>query len=111
MPAANASLEVATLTTDGGALPDVSLLMRYNGQLLPPEVAAELQRQQGVAFGTNENGIARLANIPAGVYEFWPYRSEAEASALLASASALSAPIVVNVVTGENKATVRFQRK
>ncbi|HKO02376.1 MAG TPA: carboxypeptidase-like regulatory domain-containing protein [Thermoanaerobaculia bacterium] len=111
VPAANASLEVATLTTDGGALPDVSLLMRYNGQLLPPEVAAELQRQQGVAFGTNENGIARLANIPAGVYEFWPYRSEAEASALLASASALSAPIVVNVVTGENKATVRFQRK
>ncbi|MEA2571697.1 MAG: hypothetical protein QOI24_3698 [Acidobacteriota bacterium] len=111
VPAASSSLELATLTTDGGAIPDVSLLMRYNGELLPPEVAAELQRQQGIAFATDEHGIAKLANIPAGVYEFWPFRSEAEASALVASASAISAPIVVNVVTGENKATVRFRKK
>jgi hypothetical protein len=111
VPAASSSLELATLTTDGGAIPDVSLLMRYNGELLPPEVAAELQRQQGFAFATDEHGIAKLANIPAGVYEFWPFRSEAEASALVASASAISAPIVVNVVTGENKATVRFRKK
>lgn len=111
LPIANSSLELATLTTDGGALPDVLLLARYNGQLLPPEVSSELQRQQGVEFGTNANGIAKLARIPAGTWEFWPYRSEAEASALVASASALSAPIVVNVVNGENKATVRFRKK
>jgi Carboxypeptidase regulatory-like domain len=42
VPEAAASLEVATLTTDGTPVPDVSLLVRYNGEVVPPELARRL---------------------------------------------------------------------
>ncbi|HEX7150830.1 MAG TPA: carboxypeptidase-like regulatory domain-containing protein [Thermoanaerobaculia bacterium] len=111
VPPANASLNIETLTTDGAPLPEVSLLMRVNGEVVPPEVAREMNRHQGVALLTNENGIASLPHIPAGVYEFWPYRTDEEAANLIAAADALAAPINVNVQAGENHATVRFQKK
>ncbi|MBV9496703.1 MAG: carboxypeptidase regulatory-like domain-containing protein [Acidobacteria bacterium] len=110
VPAGSASLEVATLTVDGAPVAGVNLLMRYNGELVPPEVARELQRQQGASLTTNDDGRAKLGHIPPGTYEFWPYRSPAEADALMASAD-FEAPINVQVVTGENKATVRFQKR
>jgi hypothetical protein len=111
VPPPNASIVIATLTTDGEAVPNVELLMRYNGEVLPPDVSHELERQQGLYFTTDQSGAAHLRHLPAGTYEFWPYRSEHEAELLLASASGFAAPIVVNAVTGENKVTVRFRKK
>jgi hypothetical protein len=111
VPLPTASIEIAALTTDGAAVPNVDLLMRYNGEILPPDVLRELERQQGMSLETDQSGSARLQHLPSGTYEFWPYRSDAEAEALLASASALAAPIVVNAVSGENKVTVRFRKK
>jgi hypothetical protein len=43
------------------------------------------------------------------VYEIWPYRSPAEADALLSTVSAMEAPANVNVLTGENRVTIRFR--
>lgn len=111
VPPPGASLHIATLTTDGAAVPNVDLLVRFNGEIVPPDVLDQLARLQGISFETNESGIAHLQNLPLGTYEFWPYRSENEAESLLASASGFAAPIVVNAVTGENKVTVRFRRK
>jgi hypothetical protein len=111
IPPPNASIEIATLTTDGEAVPNVELLMRYTGEVIPPDVSRELERQQGLFLSTDQSGSAHLRHLPPGTYEFWPYRSENEAESLLASASGFAAPIVVNAVTGENKVTVRFRKK
>jgi hypothetical protein len=83
IPKAAASLRINTLATDGAPISDVSLLMRVNGEIVPPDVAHALERQQGLALQTNEQGVAALAHIPPGTYEFWPYRGEREAEALL----------------------------
>jgi hypothetical protein len=109
VPAGSSSLEIATLTTDGGAVPTVSLLVRYNGELIPPEVAREMHRYQGVPLATDSDGLATLDHIPPGVYELWPYRTDAEAGEIMSAS--LAAPINVNVATGPNKATVRFRRR
>ncbi|HEV7919771.1 MAG TPA: carboxypeptidase-like regulatory domain-containing protein [Thermoanaerobaculia bacterium] len=112
VPAATSSLELVTLTTDGEAIPDIALLMRYNGELVPPEVATELRREAaGWQLATGSDGRAHLEHIPPGVYEFWPYASPAEAQLLVESAVGMAAPINVNVATGENRATVRFRKK
>lgn len=111
IPAPNASIDIATLTTEGTAVPNVDLLVRYNGDLLPPDVLREIRSYRGLSFETDESGSAHVQHLPAGTYEFWPYRSEGEADSLLASVSAITAPIVVNAVTGENKVTVRFRKK
>ncbi|MCU1244382.1 MAG: Carboxypeptidase regulatory-like protein [Acidobacteria bacterium] len=111
VPTADASLQVSALLDGGGGMPGVKLLMRMNGELLPPEVARELERQQGAALITDENGVARLAAIPAGIYEFWPYRSEREVEALMQTATFGAAPITVNVLTGDNSATIRFKKR
>jgi hypothetical protein len=109
VPSAMSSLELTTLTTDGAALPEVGLVMRYNGELIPPAVANEMHRHQGFALGTDTNGTATFRAIPLGTYEFWPYRTEDEVAAIMASA--FEAPISVDVVTGPNKATVRFRKR
>lgn len=104
-PAAS-SLNVHILTTAGEAIPNVALLMRYNGFVIPPALQRLLPIRQPA---TNEEGGAMLAHIPAGVWEIWPYTSQEESEALIASAMPL-APISVNVVTGENEVTVRFRK-
>jgi hypothetical protein len=41
--------------------------------------------------------------------EFWPYRTSAEGQMLYETATEFDAPISVEVRTGQNNATVRFQ--
>lgn len=105
LPAASSSLLIRASTTDGKTMPPFSLLMRYNGELMPAEVADELSE---LRLATGANGEAHLSHIPAGSYEFWPYRTEEEADSIVAAASVTAAPIVVNVRTGENKIAVKF---
>lgn len=108
VPSWTSSLLIRAQTTDGKTMPQFSLLMRYDGELMPTEVAEELTEVQGLTFATGENGEAYLRNIPSGSYEFWPYRSEAEAESIVASGSTFLAPIQVNVRAGENKIAVKF---
>jgi hypothetical protein len=111
LPATSSSLLIRALTTDGQTMPPFSLLMRFNGELMPVEVTEELTAVQGLRFTTGRNGEALLTNIPSGSYEFWPYRSGSEADAIVASGSALLAPIQVDVRTGDNRIAVRFARR
>ncbi|HEX6096900.1 MAG TPA: carboxypeptidase-like regulatory domain-containing protein [Thermoanaerobaculia bacterium] len=108
LPPASSSLLIRARTTDGREMPSFSLLMRYNGELIPSEVADELSAKQGLHLGTGRGGEALLQKIPAGSYEFWPYRTEEEAASIVAAADVTAAPIVVNVRTGENKVAVKF---
>jgi hypothetical protein len=108
LPRSTSSLLIRAQTTAGGTMPPFSLLMRYNGELVPPEVAEELASVQGLQLMTGPESEALLRNIPSGSYEFWPYRTEDEAESIMASADALLAPIQVNVKVGENKIAVKF---
>jgi hypothetical protein len=108
LPLFTSSLLIRAQTTDGKTMPPFSLLMRYDGELMPTEVAEELAAVQGLQLATGADGEAFLRNIPSGNYEFWPYRSEAEAESIVAIGSTFAAPIQVNVGMGENKIAVKF---
>jgi hypothetical protein len=108
LPRTSSSLLIRARTTEGENLPPFSLLMRYNGELVPPEVGEELTAVQGLQLMTGPESEAHLRNIPSGSYEFWPYRSEREADSIVATAAALLAPIQVNVRSGENSIAVKF---
>ncbi|HEY0372205.1 MAG TPA: hypothetical protein VGD79_09405, partial [Thermoanaerobaculia bacterium] len=108
LPPASSSLLIRARTTDGAEMPPFSLLMRYNGELMPAAVADQLGEVQGLRLATGKAGEALLQHIPAGSYEFWPYRTEEEAASIAAAADVAAAPIVVNVRTGENKVAVKF---
>jgi len=103
---AASSLNVHILSTDGKGIPNVMLLMRYNGFVIPPALQQFLPIRNAT---TNDEGQAMLTHIPAGVWEIWPYSSTEESEALIASALPL-APININVVTGENEVTVHVRK-
>lgn len=105
------SLLIRALTTEGQTMPPFSLLMRYDGELVPSEVAEQLTEVQGLQLATGADGEAHLQNIPSGTYEFWPYRTQSEAESIVAAGSIYLAPIQVNVVTGENQIAVKFKSR
>lgn len=111
LPTVSSSLLIRALTTDGQTMPPLSLLMRFNGELIPVEVAEELAAVQGLQLMTGANSEALLRNIPSGSYEFWPYRSPEEVESIVAAGAGFVAPIQVNVRTGENKIAVKFARR
>lgn len=108
LPSSASSLLIRAQTTDGRTMPPFSLLMRYNGEVLPIELAEELAALQGLQLATGADSEAHLRNIPSGSYEFWPYRSAAEAQSIVAAGPTFLAPIQVNVLTGENQIAVKF---
>ena len=108
LPSSASSLLIRAQTTDGKSMPPFSLLMRYDGELVPTEVAEELTELQGLQLATGPDGEAHLRNIPSGSYEFWPYRSKTEAESIVAVGSTFLAPIQVNVRMGENRIAVKF---
>jgi len=111
VPQPAATLRVATLTTTGAPLGDVSLLLRLNGEIIPPAVADELAKLNGTMLQTAEDGRALLDHMPEGTYEFWPYRGDQELDGWMETLSAMAAPITVKVVSGENTAQVRFKTR
>lgn len=107
---ATASLDVRTLLSDGTPLPNVSFVLRYNGELAPVDVA-NLMRRGGNSLSTNADGVAALERIPSGTYELWPYITDDEAAALVDAAAPSKAPVHVTVAEGRHTATVRFEKR
>ena len=106
----SSSLKLALKSESGEAFPDVWLLMRVDGTVVPPAVSHQLFIR-GLRLMTNAEGSVSLTHIPPGSYDFWPYRSEAEGQMLYDAAWGMAAPISLNVVTGENSATVRLRAR
>jgi hypothetical protein len=107
LPAPASTLEVATLTTAGDPVPHMWLLMRYDGEVIPPEVVG-IARRAGLVLNTDDAGKLVLRNLPAGRYEFWPYANEEQATALLGSSVDVAAPITVDLTPGIHRTTLRF---
>ncbi|MEA2489957.1 MAG: hypothetical protein QOH21_1749 [Acidobacteriota bacterium] len=102
------SLRITTRTILGQPLPSVAMLIAYEGEVLPLEIASRFERAHG-SLRTDSAGDLTLRNLPAGTYQFWPYASDSEAESILASAA--PPPITVNVKPGENAVVVEFQAK
>jgi hypothetical protein len=102
------SLRVRTLTTAGATVPNVRLLLRYDGELIPTAIAHELERVSDLPFHTGREGEARFDHLPEGVYEIWPYFNEDEVNDLLDSIGAERAPISLNAAAGETEVTIRL---
>jgi hypothetical protein len=84
--------------------------MSIDGTIVPPAVSHQLFTR-GLRLMTNAEGSISLAHIPPGTYDFWPYRSEVEGQMLYDSAWVMDAPISLDVVSGENSATVRLRAR
>ena len=104
---ASSSLHIRTQTLNGAEIPPFSLLMRYNGTVVPLEIADALA-VRGLILAKGTATDVRLENIPIGSYEFWPYRTSEEAEAILSTADDVAAPIHVDVRAGENNVAVQF---
>ena len=110
VPEGSSSLRLALTSVAGEPFSDVILLMRIDGVVIPPAIA-RLLGSRGFSLMTNEKGSLSLEHIPPGTYEFWPYRTTAEGQMLYETATEFAAPISVNVLAGENNATIRFQAR
>lgn len=104
------SLRLALQSVAGEPFPDMSLLMRIDGMVVSPAIA-RLLSSRGFSLATDEEGKLALDHIPAGTYDFWPYRTTAEGQMLYETATEFAAPISLTVLTGENNATVKFRAR
>ncbi|HYI11561.1 MAG TPA: carboxypeptidase-like regulatory domain-containing protein [Thermoanaerobaculia bacterium] len=110
VPDGSSSLHLALKSEAGAAFPDLRLLMRIDGTVVPPEIA-RLLANRGFPLMTDGEGSIALARIPPGTYEFWPYRTASEGQMIYEVSAEIAAPISVKVLTGENSATIRFKAR
>src|SRR6185295_16151620 len=101
------SLRLALKSEAGEPFPEMNLLMRIDGVVVPPAIA-RLLGSRGFSLTTNDEGRVSLEHIPTGTYEFWPYRTSAEGQMIYETATEFAAPISLKVLNGENNATIRF---
>jgi Carboxypeptidase regulatory-like domain len=106
----SSSLRLALKSERGDSFSDLWLLMSIDGTVIPPAIARQLVTR-GFSLRTDAEGSIALAHIPPGTYEFWPYRTDAEGQRIYEVAGGFAAPISVNVLNGENNATVKFQAR
>jgi hypothetical protein len=103
-----ARIDLRAETNGHEPIPNVSLLARYNGRVLPVEVFDALAGTRGGRMGGAREGRLILAHMPAGLFEFWPVGSDAELQALQDGRG--SPPSVrMSVVPGENVAVMTFE--
>jgi hypothetical protein len=86
---------------------DVSVVVRYNGRVLPPDVVDALRAMQGARTISDHRGEIVFDRMPAGVYEFWPAGTAGELRAL-AFGVGPEAPVRITAAPGENVAVLTF---
>lgn len=95
--------------TDGGkAIPNVAVVARYNGIVIPYEVLVALMARQGRQTASDAQGQIVFDHMPAGVYEFWPVGSVAELHEVAVGAGP-NAPVRIAAGPGENVAVMTFE--
>lgn len=107
IPPGDAVIVVRSETTAGGPVPTVHLMLRVNGQLLPPPVQDQIRLLQGTQFQTGADGVVVLRNMPSGLYELWPHFSEKEAWDIM-NGLGPEPPVRMTVRAGQNTATLTF---
>jgi hypothetical protein len=88
-------------------IPDVSVVVRYNGTVLPFEVIRMLERMHGSRATSSRDGTITFNLMPSGLYELWPAGSEQELRALITGAGP-AAPVRLAAGSGDSFAISTF---
>lgn len=107
VPSAAGSLRFTALGPGGSGIAGIRVIARYDGALIPPEVL----RRGAIAGATAEDGAMTLEHLPLGTWELWPYTTDEEADAILASVSSAPPAVRVQVAAGRNSVTLRFEKR
>lgn len=110
VPDGNAILELHANTSTGKPIPHLRFVMRFDGEIIPPDVAEVLEIQRGIAAVTGVDGVARLERLPQGFFELWPIRKRDEAINIIAGGG-VAAPVQVALKEGLNLARITFALK
>ncbi|HXH23829.1 MAG TPA: carboxypeptidase-like regulatory domain-containing protein [Vicinamibacterales bacterium] len=108
VPDGTAAIEITTESTEGAPIANVGVLMRVNGMLIPIEVLAGLNRQQGIPFGSDANGRITYPYMPPGQYELWPIAGRDDFRRVYQSAPPPPAA-VLRVTSGRQSVALRFR--
>jgi hypothetical protein len=100
------TVDIRTQSASGDAVPDVALLLRHNGIVVPERVAQLMFQLHGNMLQTGKSGSTQLRNLPVGSYEFWPYFSLAEFQQL--NRGPLSAGTALVATPGTNSIVLTF---
>jgi Carboxypeptidase regulatory-like domain len=104
------AMEIKSETTDHVPIRDVHFLVRYDGETIPFEVLMRLAQRRVLEFQTRADGVGRVANLPPGVYELWPYGKMSEVDTLM-SGMDVPAPLRLALGEGLTTATMTFRKK
>src|SRR5207249_3655697 len=106
----SASLEIHAETEGGRPIPNIGVMIRFNGTFLPPQIVEALSYLQGVPQHTDGQGRLFYPRLPAGHYEIWPLASRDDVRAVF-SPSPPPAPVDLIVVPGPSSVKMKFQAK
>lgn len=107
IPDGTSRIVLRTESESHAPLANVSVVIRYNGRVLPFEVMQALAREQGNRTRSGADGRIVFDHMPPGVYEFWPVGSAAELVSLSTGVGP-QAPVRMTVTSGENVAVMGF---
>lgn len=93
-PAASLAIRAEDDATDM-PVPNARLLIRYNGEFLPPSLTAFISRLRAVQFTADRTGQIFFADLPPGMYELWPYLRSNEAAEIMLGRKAPAAALPV----------------
>jgi hypothetical protein len=91
-PAASLAIRAEDDAT-GMPVPNTRLLIRYNGEFLPPALALFIGRLRAVQFTADRAGQLFFADLPPGMYELWPYLRSNEAAEIMQGRKAPAAAL------------------
>jgi hypothetical protein len=99
-----------TVSDEGEPIPKVAFILRMNGAVLPADIVAAMNREQGLPLWSDDDGRLLFARMPAGRYEIWPLTSPADRLAAN-SASPPPAPVNVMLTAGRQEAKLTFKAR
>lgn len=102
-------IELRALSKNDAPIPDVAVVTRYNGTVLPLDVVNAIANMHGWRPRADADGRIIYNHVPVGTYEFWPVGSNAEFLALSAGVGP-RAPVTMAVGPGNNIAVMTFAR-
>ncbi|HVE70905.1 MAG TPA: carboxypeptidase-like regulatory domain-containing protein [Thermoanaerobaculia bacterium] len=102
VPDGTATLRVRATTADDKPAA-AGLLIRYNGEFVP---GAILRFVTKVAIGTEDNGKAVFARLPAGMYEVWAVAGQRDDAMMVATGGVSRPPARVGLSAGEGAVQV-----
>lgn len=103
----NCRIVLRTESSAHEPIPNVSVVVRYNGKILPLEVLESMAAVRGGRMKTGLDGQIAFDHMPAGVYEFWPVGSADEFRALAAGGGP-PPPVRIVAAAGETVGVMTF---